>query len=129
MSDFTEFDAFKLAYAPWPLKNETMYQLGEDLAWDIGLKGSGWTLVISEGTPFDLSVPDPLRWLQSPHDRRLLPAAAVHDELLRRGFDAVFAAAEFRRAARARGIGSWRAWALFFAVLGWTSRPTWAGGS
>lgn len=119
MSAFSEFDGFV------PFEVGTTYVLTSHLGWDIGRKGSPWFLIIVSGNVFDLTVPRGLRWLQSPHDRQLLPAAAVHDELLKRGHDRPFAAAEFRRAARARGVGPWKAWALFLAVLAWTCRPHW----
>lgn len=97
----------------------------EDICWEIGKEGSGYKLVIEEYTPFDISVPRCLEWAQSPHDRRLLPAAAIHDELLKRGFDKAFASAEFRRAAIARGINPAWAWILFILTLIWTSLPNW----
>lgn len=127
MSGFSDFEAFVLAQDEWGVENanELEYTLLRPLAWDIGRKASPWTLTVPENENFDITVLRGLSWLQSPHDRQLLPAAAVHDELLKRGYDRPFAAAEFRRACRARGVGPWRAWALFFAVLGWTSRPNW----
>ncbi len=99
----------------------TTYQLGCDLIWEIGSRGSGWILKIPKGTKFDISVPRPLEWLQSPHDRRVLLGAAVHDELLLRGQHVIFAAAEFYRALRARRTPVARAWMLFFSTLAWTS--------
>jgi hypothetical protein len=123
VSGFSTFQAFQPnAFDPDPAE-DLDYILTAPLVWAIGQKHSTWLLTVAENEVFDLSVPPGLRWLQSPHDRKLLPAAAVHDELLKRGFDRPFAAAEFRRAARARGVRPWRAWALFFAVLAWTSRP------
>jgi len=55
--------------------------------------------------------------LLSPHNRAVLMAARVHDELLEEGFDQAFASSEFRRALRARGLSSLYAWLLFFATL------------
>lgn len=113
---FTRFEAFGHV-----LGTRKTYALNEPMQWDIGAKGSGWVLTIPAGTTFDISVPRWLEWIQSPHDRRVLPAATIHDELLRRGHDAAFASAEFRRASIARGISSWWAWVLFLTTLIWTA--------
>lgn len=125
MSHFSRFESFVFLHPDISGVAPGTYVLQRHLGWDIGQKDSPWFLLMVAGNRFDLSVPRWLHWLISPHDRQLLPAAAVHDELLRKGFDRPFAAAEFRRAARARGVGHWKAWALFFAVLAWTSRPGW----
>jgi hypothetical protein len=116
MAGFTRFEAF--SFIPFSYKS---YRLDAPLVWDIGAKGSGWALTVPEGTVFDISVPRALEWALNPHDRRVLPAAAVHDELLVRGHDAAFASSEFRRAAIARGCSVWWAWVLFFSTLAWTA--------
>ena len=87
------------------------------MVWEIGCKGSGWLLILPEGMTFDLSVPRWLSWVLSPHNRAWLPAAAVHDELLRRGHDAAFAAAEFHRAVKTRAPDDWRRKLAFIGVL------------
>ena len=115
MSGFTRFKAFARVAV-----GGTTYRLWAPLQWDIGKKGSGWRLTVPEDRLFDLSVPRGLHWLLSPHNRAWLPAAAVHDELLRLGFDRAFAAAEFRRAVAARAPNDWRGWPAFVAVLNWT---------
>lgn len=127
MSAFSQFEAFRPTWDCPILRAHSRFEyvLLRPLVWAIGQKASPWVLTVPENETFDLSVPRGLRWLISPHDRQLLPAAAVHDELLKRGFDRPFAAAEFRRACRARGVGPWRAWMLFLAVLAWTARPDW----
>ena len=114
MIQFSTFDAFKRVSG-----TEKTYQLEAPLNWDIGKKGSGWSLLITPGTTFDISVPRLFEWALSPHNRRVLPAAAIHDELLRRGHDSAFASSEFRRALIARGYLHWRAWGLFLATLIW----------
>lgn len=116
MSNFSAFDAYSLVVG-----TEKMYRLDVDLVWEIGAKGSGWVLNVPKGTEFDISVPHWLEWAQGPHDRRVLLAAAIHDELLRLGHDVAFASAEFRRAAIALGCSSRRGWSLFFATLGYTA--------
>lgn len=110
MSRFSVFDAF------WNVEGID-YLTDEYVEWDISHKGSDWVLRIAKGTPFNLSVPKLLRWLISPHNRQMLPAALVHDELLKMGADIAFASAEFRRALRARGVNGLVAWALFFATF------------
>ncbi len=112
MSNFSTFNAFTRA-----IETRTDYMLGEKLVWDIGAKGSGWPLIITTGFRFNISVPRLLEWLLSPHNRRILPAAAIHDVLLNRGHDKAFASSEFRRACIARGVHPAFAWVLFFATL------------
>lgn len=130
MSSFTEFDAFE------QIGGGTRYRLRAALVWDVGRKGSDWFLIVAPQTIFDLSVPRCLRWLLSPHDRIWLPAAAVHDHLLERGYDRAFAAAEFRRAVAARVERAIkdgrikrdrRVWIAFWLVLLWTVRGGWRG--
>jgi len=112
MSKFTEFTAFSLL-------DGTDYQLDDDLVWDVGWKGSGMVRRLPRGFVFNLSVPRGLRWIISPHNRQILPAAAIHDEILKQGGEIAFASAEFRRACLARGVDCTTAWALFFATLIW----------
>lgn len=116
MSGFSSFGNFE--HVPGTHK---AYLLTQPLHWHIGCKGSDWLLTVEVGTVFDISVPRVLEWLQSPHDRRVLLAAAIHDELLKRGHDVAFASAEFRRALLARGVSPARAWLLFAATLSWTA--------
>lgn len=116
MSSFTRFEAFTRVS-----DRSQIYRLDLPLVWAIGARDSGWTLTVAKGTEFDISVPSWLEWALSPHDRRVLPAAAIHDALLTRGLDPVFAAAEFRRACIARGCAAWWAWMLFLAALVWTA--------
>lgn len=116
MSVFSDFDAFGLVPG-----TKATYQLDAPLRWEIGSKGSGWFLDLPKGMEFDISVPWWGRWALSPHDKAVLLAAAIHDQLLRLGHDIGFSSAEFRRALLARGQKAWWAWVLFFATLVWTS--------
>jgi len=109
---FVDFDDFH----PVGIGERT-YAQHTPVTWDIGRKGSGYTLELKAWRTFDISVPWFLRWLLSPHNRQVLMAARVHDELLEEGFDKAFASSEFRRALRARGVSSLFAWVLFFATL------------
>lgn len=118
MSAFTEFEAFERIRRS--LGFSKTYRLTAPLSWEIGCKGSGWLLTVPSGRDFDISVPGWLEWALSPYDRRVLPAAAIHDELINLGHDAAFASAEFRRAVIARGVRPWFGWLLFVAVFVWT---------
>lgn len=116
MSRFTYFEDFDLVEG-----SRKLYQLNDSICWEVGARDSGWELTIPEGTIFDISVPRSLEWIQSPHDRAVLLAAAVHDELLKHGHDVAFSSSEFRRAAISRGCSSRRAWLLFTTTLLWTA--------
>ncbi|EFO31318.1 conserved hypothetical protein [Roseibium sp. TrichSKD4] len=116
MSSFSTFEHFEHVQG-----TRKAYVLTKPLYWDIGWKGSGHTEIIPAGTPFDISVPWWLEWAQDPHDRSVLPAAAVHDVFLRRGRDVDFASSEFRRALRARGNSRKWSWLLFTLTLVWTA--------
>ena len=115
MSMYTQCEDFYLVPG-----ERTLYRLGCDIVWEIGAAKSGWKLIVKKGTTFDISVPRWLEWVQSPHDRRVLLGAAIHDELLILNLDAVFASAEFHRAIRARNTPPLRAWLLFISTLVWT---------
>lgn len=115
-TDFSTFEDFALVAG-----ERKLYVLQSDLCWNVGKKDSGYLLELPLGTTFDISIPRLFEWLLNPHDRRVLLAAALHDELLRRGFDIGFASAEFRRAAIARHYPGWKAWGLFGATLIWTA--------
>lgn len=116
MSRFTYFEDFDLVEG-----SRKLYQLNGSICWEVGALDSGWELTIPEGTIFDISVPRALEWIQNPHDRAVLLAAAVHDELLKHGHDVAFASSEFRRAAMSRGCSTRRAWLLFTTTLLWTA--------
>jgi len=115
MGVFTDFNSFAHI-----AKTSKLYALTAPLLWDIGRKGSGWTLTIEAGFHVDVSAPRFLEWLVDVHDANLLAAAAVHDYLLEMGFDKAFASSEFRRCLRARGVGRFKAWGFFFSTLFWT---------
>jgi hypothetical protein len=116
MSEFTQFKDYSKVAGTYKT-----YVLNKDLCWDIGSKNSDWNLIVLTGRTFDISVPRWLEWIQNPHDKAVLLAAAVHDELLRLGHDQAFASVEFRRAAIAGGTRWFKAWLLFFSTLVWTA--------
>lgn len=111
-------------FAGWAKTGERWVLL-DDLEWQIGREGSGWTLVIPRGFTFDSSIPKWLRWLVSADHRPWLLAACVHDRLLETGFDKAFAAGEWWRAVRAmkdRDNKSWLALPAYYGVVLWTVR-------
>ena len=112
MSAFTTFNNFRKVP-----NTRSDYRLGADVPWEIGAKGSGWFLYLAQSFQFNISVPRLLEWVLSPHNQKILLAAAVHDELLNRGHDKAFASSEFRRACIARGVHPFFAWILFFTTL------------
>ncbi|WP_061930097.1 DUF1353 domain-containing protein [Aureimonas sp. AU22] len=85
--------------------------------WEIGRKGSNYWFEVDDGTLFDVSIPaGPLRLIFDPHDPRYLKAAALHDELLRQGFDRVTAAGAFNQALNADGVSAARRFVMTAAV-------------
>ncbi|WP_019998779.1 DUF1353 domain-containing protein [Aureimonas ureilytica] len=92
------------------------YRVLVPITWEIGKKGSGWAFTVLAGTVFDVSIPRPLWWVFSPHDRRFLKAAALHDELLIAGIDRVTAAGAFNEALKADGVSAARRLAMTAAV-------------
>lgn len=92
------------------------YLLTAKLHWDIGAKGSGLTYRIGSGFVFDVSIPRILQWLFSPHDRRFLKAAALHDHMLEAGWSRAESAAVFHEALKADGVPRWKRMAMFLAV-------------
>ena len=116
MSAFTEFTDYDRVAG-----TRKLYQLNDDLPWNVGKEDGLGPVQIKEGTKFDISVPRWLEWAQSPHDKQVLLASAVHDYFLNNGYDIPFAAGEFRRACRALGCGRLKAWRLFYAVLFYTT--------
>ena len=120
MSLFSKFNQFSLV-------SGIEYVLDSPVYWDIGKKGSGYTLSFETGVRFDISVPVYLRWILSPHNRIVLLAAMVHDKLVEEGYDIAFSSAEFRRACVARGLPKWKAWILFFATFYYLLFKKWLG--
>lgn len=109
----------------WEPVDDYAYSPGDNVAWEIGAKGSGWVLTVPAGFVFDSSVPWFLRWLVSPHHEPWLLAAAVHDRLLSLGHDKAFAAGEWLRAVRAnaaRDNKAWLALPAYYGVVIWTVR-------
>ena len=97
------------------------YHFEFDLAWAVG-HPNGELFIVKAGTSFDVSVPWQLRWLISPHDPRYHKAAALHDEMLKRGWSPSVAAAEFFEALKADGVRGLELWAMYLGVVYWTVR-------
>ncbi|WP_242494023.1 DUF1353 domain-containing protein [Salipiger sp. IMCC34102] len=114
MSDYTAADP---AFARLP--GSIRYRVGAAFAWELGCEGSGLLVPIPQGYTFDVSIPRGLRWAFDPHDARFLKAAAVHDNLLERGWDRVSAAGPFHQALKADGVGRLARLAMLLAVALW----------
>lgn len=93
-----------------------LYRSTAPLTWHVGCKGSGLAVTVPAGATFDVTIPRGLCRIFSPHDPRSLRAAALHDELLRRGWGRTTAGAIFHDALRADGMSRWRRLAMWLAV-------------
>ena len=97
------------------------YVTTQEVPWEIGKPRSGLFLYVPEGFEFESSVPD---WLpvsiMDPHDERFLPAAMIHDYMLRNRFGAIASGAEWYRAARIKGVGKWDAFIRVLPILFYT---------
>lgn len=86
------------------------------IAWEVGKVGSGWLFTVPAGTMFDVSIPRVFWPILDPRDPRFLKAAALHDEMLRQGFDRLTAASAFNAAMAADGVGRGTRFAMTLAV-------------
>jgi hypothetical protein len=115
-----------------------LYQSIRPLLWEVGVMGSGLIVTVPAGTVFDVSIPQPkprpdewrhlpfwairqvttkiLNRVFSPHDPHYLKAAALHDEMLRRGWARTTAGAEFHEALKADKVAIWRRLVMWLAV-------------
>lgn len=127
MSAFTKF-------ASWRHFGDTDYRLTADLKWYVGKANSGLNIIVPAGFPFNVSIPlliaatfnfAAIRFvcillfghpLFDPNDRRYLPAAALHDWWLAKGWDRVEGGAVFRTALLACGVGRVETFLMWMAV-------------
>ena len=118
MSAFTNFDAVNIT----PAEGDGLWCLAKELHWDLGTKGSGYTILINSGFCFDgPTIPWWARVVFSPSDSRFWKAAAVHDYLLTvKDYSRASAAAEFYNALLADKVSPWRAKTMYLAVLVYT---------
>ncbi len=75
------------------------YYTVKAINWDVGKKGSGFTITVPKGREFESSVPRFLHWVLSPDNLRYLLSAVIHDFLLEENYRAFFAAGEWYDAA------------------------------
>lgn len=111
----TQFDG-------WINKRGIKYIPGQVIKWDVGKKGSGFTIEIPANFEFDISVPRLLWWIRGPHYRPWLLASLIHDYLLLMGFDKAFAAGEWRRAAYAVNPNDSLVLLAYYGINFWTVR-------
>jgi hypothetical protein len=114
MSSYTSFTDYVR------LRNDS-YRLIKPLVWELGRKGSGLVWTVPAGFIFDVSIPKIFHWIVSPHDRRFLLAAAIHDHMLVDGWSGNRAAIEFYHGLRATGCGKFLSVVMSAAVLGWSA--------
>lgn len=75
---------------------------------------------VPEGFVFDVSVPRPLRWIFDPHDKRFLPASALHDYALHElKWPRALSAAPFSYSLRQQGVSRIKRLAMVLAVIVW----------
>lgn len=75
-------------------KNGT-YKVIEPIVWDIGFKGNVNKEIVPADFTFDVSIPWFLRFIFDRHDVKYFKASALHDYLLKIGYDRVSAAGAF----------------------------------
>lgn len=115
-----------------------LYRSTAELVFEVGALGSGLRVSVPAGVTFDVSVPqhkpapiNPFRWpfwflravfvifanwLVDVHDERFRKAAALHDVLLRAGWDRATAGAVFHSALKADGVPRWQRLLMWLAV-------------
>ena len=114
MSYFTELEHWKK-----PIGG-IRYQTIKEVCWDVGKKGSGFTVSVPVGYEFDFSVPVSLRWLIDPKDPIYHKAGCLHDYLLHiEEWERVAAAASFSDALKADGVPKAKRLLMTFAVIQW----------
>ena len=97
----------------------TKYLSSELISFDLGNLGSNLTYVVPSGFEFDVSIPRGLRFILSPHNPKYLKAAAIHDHMLKSGWDRPTAGGVFQAALKVSGVNSATRLAMFFAVTLW----------
>lgn len=96
---------------------QNKYRTVKELRWELGRKGSGFWYVVPAGVTFDVSVPWWACPIFSPHDKRYLKAAALHDQmLLVDRWSRVTSGAEFHQALHAQKVGPTRRLIMWLAV-------------
>lgn len=91
------------------------YALDQDLVWSIGCP-DGPKYLVPKGFVFDVSIPKWFRWLYSPHEHSYLKAAAIHDHMLKAGWDRLTAGANFHEALKSDGVSRIRRLTMWLAV-------------
>lgn len=115
MSKFTNHFAY------FEVQPRGTFELSAPLMWEVGKLGSGLVVTVPKGFRFEVSVPDRLRWLINPRDRRYLLAAAVHDHLVAEKWSNNRSAIEFYHGLKAMGVGRVERFILTACVLAWTT--------
>jgi len=115
MSQFTEFKHIRI-----PTDKSGLFELGEDLVYERGYKGSELYIVAPEGFKTDFaSLPLILQLFWKPHDPRWIKSAIIHDELWSRAktlYEFQEANDVFYEAMQVEGTPKWIAILFYLAV-------------
>jgi hypothetical protein len=80
------------------------YILEKKIFWDVGFKGNKNKEIVPAGFIFNVSIPWYLQWLFDRHNPQYFIASALHDYLLKIGYDRVSAAGAFNYGLLARKV-------------------------
>lgn len=122
MSSFTKPLVYKPtgSFDKWSLL--PTYEILEEFAFDIGTRGSAFTVTVPKGFVTDFaSIPWPLRLWFRPHDSRWSKAALIHDHVCRSSmYSRALADLLFLEGMHILGAG-WRRWLFYSGVkfYGW----------
>ncbi|WP_223479256.1 DUF1353 domain-containing protein [Oricola indica] len=98
-----------------------LFRMMAPLAWHVGAM-DGPIYVVPSGFVFDVSIPWPLRLVFDVREPRYLKAAALHDHMLKAGWNRLTAAGEFHEALKADGVPLARRLVMYLAVALWQFR-------
>lgn len=111
MSAYTEADPIRLVRG-------IKYVLIKPLIWHIGTL-EGPIYEVPSGFEFDVSVPKAGRSIFDPHDQSFHKAAALHDHMIKAGWNRLTSAGEFHEALKADKVVAWKRMAMFLSVALW----------
>lgn len=84
--------------------NTADYVTLKPIIWDIGFKGNINKETVYEGFSFDVSIPWYARWIFNRHNPKYFKAAALHDYMLKLGYDRISAAGAFNHGLKSEKV-------------------------